>query len=108
MSLARLSSAALVAAVLGAFWVGAAPAADSERTFLLPEHDGYGLGDCLADGPGSACGRMVADAWCASKGFAKARTFGRSDSTEITGSVGRPAAQPVVQSSPTVTVDCDG
>jgi hypothetical protein len=62
-------------------------------TFLLPDNDGYGIGDCLAAGPRSACGRIVADAWCESKGFAKAKTFGREDMSDVTGSVPSEAAR---------------
>ncbi|MGL4494568.1 MAG: hypothetical protein ACRCUX_02065 [Beijerinckiaceae bacterium] len=59
----------------------------ANRTFLIPDNDGYGVGECLAAGPVSGCGRIVADAWCESKGFAKAVTFGKGDPTEVTGSV---------------------
>lgn len=64
------------------------PAAKSEpRTYMVPDNDGYGVGECLAAGPASGCGRIVADAWCESKGYAKAVTFGKGDPSEVTGSV---------------------
>ncbi|MGL4323738.1 MAG: hypothetical protein ACRCTD_06805 [Beijerinckiaceae bacterium] len=64
----------------------AAPRAEP-RTFMMPDNDGYGVGECLAAGPASGCGRIVADAWCESKGYAKAVTFGKGDPSEVTGSV---------------------
>src|SRR5262245_51950622 len=78
----------LFAVAFAAFAPALALAQTAEtRTFIMPEDDGYGVMDCLAAGPKSGCGRIVADAWCESKGFVKARTFGREDAVEVTGSV---------------------
>jgi len=66
----------------------AAPAGAEPRTFIIPDDDGYGLGDCLTQGPTSSCGRMVADAWCVTQGHGRAAGFGRSDAKETTATVG--------------------
>ena len=83
---------ALVAAGAVSFSVvpSAAPRAKSEQSvFLLPPSDGYGVADCLAGA--SECGKIVANAWCESKGFATASAFGTVSPTDITGSVGNRA-----------------
>jgi hypothetical protein len=73
-----LAAAALLVCV-------AAPATAADRSFVIPANDGYGIADCL--GEGGACGRMVADAWCAAQGMGKARAFGPADATEMTASL---------------------
>lgn len=45
--------------------------------------DGYGISECLHEN--SACGRVVADAWCESHGHARALAFGSA--ADVTGSV---------------------
>ena len=45
--------------------------------------NGYGISECLHEN--SACGRVVADAWCESHGHAKALAFGSA--ADVTGSV---------------------
>ena len=52
--------------------------------------DGYGTSACLADG--SACGKVVADALCESKGFGMAADFHRAAPDEITASTSDVAA----------------
>ncbi|MBX9932184.1 MAG: hypothetical protein K2Y56_11695 [Methylobacterium sp.] len=61
-----------------------------EKTFLIPAADGYGVGDCLSEG-GSACGKVVADAWCESQGFASVNSFGIASPEDHTGSIETPA-----------------
>ena len=63
-----------------------------EKTFLIPAGEGYGVGDCLSEG-GSACGQVVADAWCESQGFASAGSFGIASPEDHTGSI-EPAVKP--------------
>jgi hypothetical protein len=48
-------------------------------------NDGYGLGDCLASG--NDCGRIVANAWCETQGFARAASFGLAQAEEFTGAL---------------------
>lgn len=62
-----------------------APLAQAQdgRTFVLGDDGGYGLSDCFA--PGIACGRMLADSVCASKGRGPATAFGLA--SDVTGSV---------------------
>lgn len=76
------------------------------RTFMIPDNDGYGVGECLAAGPASGCGRIVADAWCESKGFAKAVTFGKGDPTEVTGSVPEQKSDKGAQTPGVVMITC--
>jgi hypothetical protein len=59
------------------------PRAAERRSFIIPPADGYGIGDCLAEG--GSCGRLVADSWCEAHGMASAETFGRAD--DVTASI---------------------
>lgn len=63
----------------------AAPSA--ERTFLIPSSDGYGVADCISSG--AECGKIVADAYCESQGFAAAASFGVATREDFTGTVTR-------------------
>lgn len=67
--------------------------ASSEKSFLIPSSDGYGVGDCLTSA-GSACGQVVADAWCEAQGYATAATFGLAAAEDYTGAIDLPAAKP--------------
>ncbi len=61
-----------------------------EKTFLIPSSDGYGTADCLTS-PGSECGKVVANAWCESQGYASAGSFGTAAADEYTGAIATPA-----------------
>jgi hypothetical protein len=70
-----------------------------EKTFLIPSSEGYGVGDCLTNGE-SACGQVVANAWCEAQGFASAGSFGVAAQDEYTGAippapVAKPAERPI-------------
>lgn len=75
----------LLLAAVAALICAAAPARAADRSFLIPANDGYGIAECL--GEGGACGRMVADAWCAAQGMGKARAFGPAEATDVTASL---------------------
>jgi hypothetical protein len=61
------------------------PAASQDgRTFVIADDGGYGITGCFS--PGVACGRSVADTWCASQGRGAATAFGLA--SDITASVG--------------------
>ena len=47
------------------------------KLFFIPASAGYGISECFA--AGSHCGRIVADAYCESRGRGKAIAFGRAD-----------------------------
>ncbi len=66
------------------------PGAHVEKTFLIPSSDGYGVADCLTS-PGSECGKVVANAWCESQGYASAGSFGTAAADEYTGAIATPA-----------------
>ncbi len=55
------------------------------KDFVILNDDGYGTSDCLAKG--SACGKIVADAWCESKGFAKSTSYRPVEPGDITATV---------------------
>ena len=81
----------------------AAPRAKGEQSvFLIPPSDGYGVAECLAGQ--NECGTIVANAWCESKGFAKAASYGVVSATEITGSVAGRSSQPSTQ--PPLMISC--
>lgn len=69
---------------------GSTQAASPGATFTVSANDGYGIGDCVASG--SACAKVVADAWCEAQGFARSASFGL---VETTGSVGAGAGRPI-------------
>ncbi|MCA3593890.1 MAG: hypothetical protein IOC64_01130 [Methylobacterium sp.] len=56
------------------------------RDFVVAGSDGYGTQDCLA-GKGD-CGRIVANAWCESKGFKAVLAYRKLAPDEITGTAG--------------------
>jgi hypothetical protein len=65
--------------------VESAPRAKSaQRDFVISDGEGYGTRDCLSQQ--GQCGRIVADAWCESKGFKKALAYRQLDRDEVTGS----------------------
>jgi hypothetical protein len=60
--------------LLGGIWgLTIAARADESRTLIIPPNDGYGFEECLK--PGSACGIVMADAWCKAHGFAGSQGF---------------------------------
>jgi hypothetical protein len=65
----------------------------AQRDFVIAGTDGYGTHDCLASG--SDCGRIVANAWCESKGFKGALAYRKLGAEEITGSTGSNQQKPV-------------
>ena len=71
-----------VAGALIALSIARAPAR-AESSFVIAANDGYGIGDCLASG--SACGRIVADAWCEAHGRGRSISFGSAE--DVTGSI---------------------
>jgi hypothetical protein len=56
-------------------------AAQTPTVFVIAASEGYGVGDCLAEG--SACGRIIADAWCSAHGGSHALSFGPAEAAEI-------------------------
>jgi hypothetical protein len=63
-----------------------------QRDFVVAGSDGYGTQDCLTTG--GDCGRIVADAWCETKGFKGALAYRKLGADEITGSTGGSANKP--------------
>jgi hypothetical protein len=74
--------------------LGATVSAET-TVFVVPNFDGYGIDECLADG--RPCGKAAAAAWCLSRDYAAVADFGRLDRAETTASV--PVAQ-LAQDSP--------
>ncbi len=97
-------AAALVIAGAVSFSVvpSAAPRLNAgESVFLIPPSDGYGVAECLIKG--GDCGRIVANAWCESKGFARAAAFGVVSPTELTGSI---SARVQTSQEPPLAITC--
>ena len=55
--------------------------------FVIAGGDGYGATECLATA--GQCGRIVADAWCESKGYARSLAYRGAAKEETTASTGR-------------------
>ena len=53
--------------------------AEESRTLTIPPNDGYGFEECLK--AGSACGFVLADAWCKAHGFAGSKGFAPANET---------------------------
>lgn len=66
-----------------------------ETTFLIPASEGYGVAECLVGK--TQCGDIVATAYCESKGFGKALSFGLAEKDLMTGSVQTAASQAAEQ-----------
>jgi len=91
----RLSALALAAALstVALFSAHSSQSEPAGKDFVVLNDDGYGTSDCLSKD--SACGRIVADAWCESKGYARAlayRPVEQGDVTHSTGARGKAAA----------------
>jgi hypothetical protein len=64
--------------------IGSAKA--EHRTFVIANQPGeYGVDQCLSTG--ARCGAVVADAYCQSRDFAKAKSFRLAEATEVTSAV---------------------
>ncbi len=67
----------LIGGALALFALGLSARAVDEHVLIIPPDDGYGLGDCLTSK--SACGAIVADAWCEAHGLKASKSFGRAE-----------------------------
>ena len=76
-------------------------ASSTEKTFMVPAADGYGIAECLTSN--RACGQVVADSWCEAQGYKKAVAFRQILPNEITGSVQKASLGP---KEPPVAITC--
>lgn len=67
---------------LAAFAAIAPAEVQESRTLVIPANDGYGFEECLKTN--SACGLVVADAWCKAHGFAGSSGFRPTEQTSAT------------------------
>jgi hypothetical protein len=74
-----------------------------ETTFLIPASEGYGVAECLSSR--SECGRIVATAFCESKGFGKALAYGIVEKEMMTGSV-QPVDRTGARAEPPLSITC--
>jgi hypothetical protein len=72
-------------------------ASSTEKTFMVPAADGYGVAECLTSN--RACGQVVADSWCEAQGYVKAASFRQILAEELANGVQKASlgsrAQPV-------------
>ena len=59
---------------------------NKQRDFIVGSDSSYGTQTCLETR--TDCGRIVADAWCESKGFKASLAYRKLDADEVTGSTG--------------------
>jgi hypothetical protein len=59
---------------LSAFAAAHPAAAQAPSVFVIAASEGYGIGDCLANG--GSCGQIIADAWCVAHGTTRAVSYG--------------------------------
>lgn len=79
---------ALVCSVFSVFSAHSAQNEPRQKDFIILNDDGYGTSDCLHSS--SACGKIVADAWCESKGFARSVAYRPTDATDVTNTTSLP------------------
>jgi hypothetical protein len=96
--------AGLSLSVLPTTGTNAAPS--EQRTFLIPAGDGYGVADCISSK--SECGKIVADAWCESQGYARASAFGLASREDFTGSLSKTKATPAAVPDQPLVITCGG
>ena len=82
------------------------PAHAETRVFIIANNaDGYGVDRCLATG--GSCGTAVATAYCRSRDFSQAGSFGKVERDEIMGGVA--ATSPACAAGPCeafVAIEC--
>ncbi len=76
-----------VACLAFAAALSALPASAQTKTYIIGGDDGYGTSQCLSSG--GECGKVIADAWCESRGHASADSFRKAEPDEITASTTR-------------------
>jgi len=64
----------IISGVLAAFALGIPAKAAGTRILVIPSDDGYGFQECLS--AKSACGLVVANAWCEAHGLKASISFG--------------------------------
>jgi hypothetical protein len=79
----------LIGGALALFALGLSARAADEHVLIIPPDDGYGFNDCLTTK--SACGAVVADAWCEAHGLAASKSFGRAEDLATPAGADRPA-----------------
>ncbi len=77
----RLAAPLVAGLLFSAAYYGSAQAANA--TYVIADHDGYGVLECLTQKSG--CGKIVADAWCESHGHGVAKAFGPAE--DVTASI---------------------
>ncbi|NNM72306.1 hypothetical protein [Enterovirga aerilata] len=103
----RFAMLGLVASVLGGATLLDMPAVVSgeaplSATFVIPADDSYGVAECTTP----ACGKVVADQWCAAQGYTRAITFGEADPTEVTGSIKARLARSSLPENRPISITC--
>ncbi|MGL4637859.1 MAG: hypothetical protein ACRCWF_17900 [Beijerinckiaceae bacterium] len=56
-----------------------------QTMFIITDQEGYGTGECLEKD--SACGKIIADSFCESKGFKVAQFYRKAAADDVTGSI---------------------
>lgn len=79
----------LIGAALALLALGRAARAADDHILIIPPDDGYGFQECLTTK--SACGAIVADAWCQANGLKASKAFGRTEDLSADTKGERPA-----------------
>lgn len=97
----RLSSAAALCAVL----LMSSPAFADSRVFIVANQpDGYGIDECLANG--ASCGASAARMYCESHQFARASSYHRVETDDITGAIPASTRSPASRADAYVAITC--
>jgi hypothetical protein len=72
----------LISGILTVFVFGLSAKAAGTHILVIPAEDGYGFQECLRTK--SACGLIVADAWCEAHGLQASKAFGRPEDIATT------------------------
>ena len=84
------------------FASAALSANSSQRDFVVPADDGYGMDDCLAEG--GPCAKLIADSWCQVNGMKASVSYSAADMTDITATLSKKVS--AKQAVPSYIVTC--
>ncbi len=79
----------VISGVLVLFALAFSAKAAASHILVIPPDDGYGFQECLTTK--SACGEIVANAWCEANGLKASKVFGRAEDFPLIAGEEKPA-----------------
>ncbi len=78
----------VISGILAMFALALSARAES-HVLILPPDDGYGFQECLT--AKTACGEIIANAWCEASGLKASKSFGRAEDLRARAGEDQPA-----------------